>query len=381
MTAAVSPALKHPGNLTQLHPEGFVCRDGRDLESLHGLWSELQETMHASPMARTEWCQAFIESFARNHSQRVLLASCYSKGSLQAAVPFYRKGILGLGFLELASSGELYEPTDLLYRDTQSLGYILDGVLATFKLPIVLERQPGNSDTLEFITHRLKNAYKVRRRSRPASPSVALGSDPDQVLNSGRRSDLRRMLKRAEKRGEVRFEVVSPTERDLPGLMETAYRIEAAGWKGDNGSALLQDAAAKVFFDRYAVLATHAGIFRMAFMYVDGQAIATQIMIECGSSLWLLKIGFDEAYAECSPGNLLMMEVIRYACRQHLKSCEFLGVAANWTRMWTNTEYATERVTIFPGPWSYLRHMAFLGAQRAAQKIWGKSTTTERAAM
>lgn len=357
----------------------YEWHGGDQLEALRISWMTLQEAQQASPMARTEWTQAFVESYCRFDPQRVRVAAVFCDTSLEATIPLVQKGSLGFRFLEFLSSDELYEPTELLCNGDKSLVALLDSVLKAFGQPIVLERYPANEASLLAITSKLRHAYKVRCRARPPSPSVSLGPDPEQVLNAGRRSDLRRMRKRAEKRGKVTFELLAPTESELPVLMETAVRIEAAGWKGDNQSALLHDIAAKDFFDRYAVLAARSGIFRMAFMYIDGQPVATQIMVECGDALWLLKIGYDEAFSDCSPGNLLMMEVIRYACRQQLKSCEFLGSAANWTRMWTNTEYATECVTIFPGRWSYLRHMARIGLQRVLVKALAKASTRKKA--
>ncbi len=59
-----------------------------------------------------------------------------------------------------------------------------------------------------------------------------------------------------------------------------------------------------------------------------------QIMVEEHGALWLLKIGFDEAFARVSPGNLLLMEVIRHAAANGLERVEFLGKDAPWTAAW-----------------------------------------------
>jgi CelD/BcsL family acetyltransferase involved in cellulose biosynthesis len=60
-----------------------------------------------------------------------------------------------------------------------------------------------------------------------------------------------------------------------------------------------------------------------------------QLAIECGNRFWLLKIGYDEAFARCSPGSLLLLETVRYAALRGLHSYEFLGTAEPWTHMWT----------------------------------------------
>jgi CelD/BcsL family acetyltransferase involved in cellulose biosynthesis len=340
-------------------------------------WVALQDRNGATPMSRIEWTLAYLDSFAQKHPEQVQIAAVASQGDLTALIPLVQRRTFGHRYLELLGSHELFEPTELLYRDPQALTQLLDKVLRETGQPIVFERHPGNAASLDIITSQLRHTWKVRRRLRPNSPSVSIGDDPEQGLNAGRRSDLRRMLRRAEKYGKVSFRILSPTIEELPSLLETAVNVEAAGWKGKNRSSLQHDIGAKKFFERYATLASKSGIFRMAFMYIDDRPVATQLTVECGDALWLLKIGYDETYADCSPGNLLMMEIIRYASRQKLKSCEFLGKAESWTRMWTNTEYTTECITIFPNRPSYLRHMCVLVLRKVGDALRKKSGSSQ----
>ena len=342
------------------------------LQQLADAWTQLQNRVGASPMSRIEWTQAYLESYAQHHPKRVKIAALQTEGGLAAAIPLVQRGFFGFRYLEMLGT-ELYEPTDVLYRDPQALARLLDTVLQETGQPLVFERHPGNAASLDIITGQLRHAWQIRRRLRPASPSVTIGADPEQVLNSGRRSDLRRMLRRAEKYGKVSYRILTPTLDDLPALFETAMHIEAAGWKGETQTALRDDAIARSFFERYARLATQAGILRIAFMDIDGRAVASQIAVACGGAIWLFRIGYDETYADCSPGNLLMMEVIRYASRQKLKSCEFLGKAEAWTRMWTNNQYDTECITLFPSRLSYLRHLGLLALQKIGDLLHRQS--------
>jgi CelD/BcsL family acetyltransferase involved in cellulose biosynthesis len=351
-----------------------VLRPGpQGLQQLARAWAALQDKTAASPMSRIEWAQAYLESYAQEHPERVKLAVLESDGELAAVIPLLQRRTLGLPYLEMLGSHELYEPTELLYRDPKSLAQLLDAVLRETGQPLVFERHPGNAASIDIITQQLRQAWKVRRRQRPASPSVQIGEDPEQVLNSGRRSDLRRMLRRAEKYGKVTFRVHAPTLDELQPLFDAAMKIEAAGWKGETQTALQTDVVARSFFERYARLTAQAGILRIAFMDIDGKPVASQINVECGGAIWLFRIGYDEAFADCSPGNLLMMEVIRYASRQKLKSCEFLGKAEGWTRMWTNNQYTTECITLFPGRLSYLRHMGVLAVEKLHEMMNKKS--------
>jgi hypothetical protein len=58
-------------------------------------------------------------------------------------------------------------------------------------------------------------------------------------------------------------------------------------------------------------------------------------------------------------------------------ACEFLGKAESWTRMWTNTEYTMECITIFPNRPSYLRHMCVLVLRKFGDALRKKSESSQ----
>jgi CelD/BcsL family acetyltransferase involved in cellulose biosynthesis len=93
-------------------------------------------------------------------------------------------------------------------------------------------------------------------------------------------------------------------------------------------------------------------------MRLDGRAVATQLAVECAGKFWLLKIGYDEDYSDCSPGMLLMLETLKYASDAGLESYEFLGTAEAWTRRWTEQEHECVEITALPYDWNGIALMA-----------------------
>jgi CelD/BcsL family acetyltransferase involved in cellulose biosynthesis len=85
------------------------------------------------------------------------------------------------------------------------------------------------------------------------------------------------------------------------------------------------------------------GKLRIAFLRVGGVAIAMQLFVEHASRLWIYKIGYDEQWAEHSPGVQLMWDVVRHACEARLAGVEMLGTAEEWLTIWTREvrEYRT----------------------------------------
>ena len=156
--------------------------------------------------------------------------------------------------------------------------------------------------------------------------------------------------------GPLSFEMVSPTSSELELLLEEAFRVEASGWKGRSGSALARDVARGLFFSRYAAAACQKGILRLGFLRIGGRAVAMQLGVECNGRFWGLKCGYDEAYARCSPGTLLILETVRYAAERGLRSFEFLN-DLRWIQMWTQLVRPCISLQAYPPS---LRGMAIL---------------------
>lgn len=115
-------------------------------------------------------------------------------------------------------------------------------------------------------------------------------------------------------------------------------------WKGRAGTALACDARLGDFYRRYAAAAADAGVLRIFLLRISGKAVAMQINTECNGVLWQLKTGYDDDYSECSPGHLLMFEVLRDAVERGLSAFE-LGTRDEFSRRWTKEtrEYVSVR--------------------------------------
>jgi CelD/BcsL family acetyltransferase involved in cellulose biosynthesis len=82
--------------------------------------------------------------------------------------------------------------------------------------------------------------------------------------------------------------------------------------------------------------------------------------VQYAQRLWLLKIGYDPAFARCSPGLLLMAATLRHAIERGLRSYELLGVDEPWLRPWNPSLRACVTVRIHPaGPLGRLAHLAY----------------------
>ncbi|WP_128892177.1 GNAT family N-acetyltransferase [Erythrobacter sp. HKB08] len=126
----------------------------------------------------------------------------------------------------------------------------------------------------------------------------------EQSLSTKKRKELRRQLRRLSDEGTVDF-IREGGDGDLARWTGEFLALEAAGWKGRNGSALASDhATAQVFRETLAGAAAHGQIERLA-LRLDGKPIAMLANLLGPPGAFSYKTAFDEDYARFSPGVLL----------------------------------------------------------------------------
>jgi len=167
----------------------------------------------------------------------------------------------------------------------------------------------------------------------------------------------------------VAAELLEAEPAEAGPLLEQAFLVEAAGWKGRRGTAPLQEPWRASFYRRYGVAAAEAGTLRLAFLRVGGEPAAMQIMVERDEALWLLKIGYADRFARCSPGQLLLERTLEWAAERGLARIEFLGEAAPWTRGWTREERACVTAAAYPANERGAAALARDGAGIVRQKL------------
>lgn len=298
-----------------------------------------------SPMQTPAWLQAAAISFTGMEPELV----CIRGSALEAIAPLARRRGSGER-LETLGGRELGEPLDLLWRDERALETLCEKLARDLR-PLLLVRQPLGSPVLPTLRRSYGSRAVIRTVDRVGLPLIALHAgwaEPESQLSARRRQDLRRARRRAEAFGAVAVDVQAPAPHELDRLLGQALRVEAASWKGRVGTALLHDDLRRNFYYRYAHAAAADGKVRIALLRIGGETAAMQFAIVHAGAWWLLKIGYDERFACCSPGQLLIRETIAAAQRLGLARYEFLGTSAPWTRVWTCEERPAATVLVYP---------------------------------
>jgi CelD/BcsL family acetyltransferase involved in cellulose biosynthesis len=191
----------------------------------------------------------------------------------------------------------------------------------------------------------------------PESHEAFLGT-----LQARFRANVRRRRKKLEEKGRVTFERVEGGA-ELMERLEEGFLLEASGWKGRRGTAMAQDPATRGFYMELARNAAYEGTLALYFLRLDRRPVAFHFGLQRDGRYLLLKPGYDEGLKECSPGQLLMEEVVRDLVGRGVREFDFLGPDMVWKRDWTDRVRAHAWLYVF-------RDGAFGRALCAAKFRW-----------
>jgi CelD/BcsL family acetyltransferase involved in cellulose biosynthesis len=323
-------------------------RSIQQLESVAGEWNGLADlTGHA--LLRHEWFLSAARTLHANDALTVV-ADRDATGRLTAVAPLVSRIEGGVTRVELLGSAALHEPSGFLCAAPERRAELLASILE-LRRPLLLRRMvPDSLPTLSDGQSTGRHGLFI---SRPAGAclGVDLGAEARaffEGLPGKLRYDIKRGRTRAEAIGSVSFDALAPSPSEVDGLFAEFMSVEAAGWKGRQGSALAANPALRAFFRFYCERTAEQGTLRMFRLRVAENVAAVQMAVELYNRLWVLKIGYDEALGHCSPGLLLTAEAIRYALDRRLECYEFLGGVETWVQRWKPSPRDHRLVLFYP---------------------------------
>lgn len=305
-----------------------------------------------------EWYAAYLKSYfkKKDNAARALFAEFLQKDSIVAIIPFVQEK-KRIGMVS-ADHLELMWPTDLGVRDcvlsdhadVESLSVWLVQALEDAGIQWDLIRFP---DIVESsAAHRLINLQSNRQtllRHHHYTARIPAEGDDDTCLaflSSRMRKRLKTYHKQLSQKGEPQFQLVKADEIDEKWY-DLFLEVESSGWKGEDGSctALRFDDNQRRFYRSLFLSGSDA--CRIAILWVNGQAVAAKLCLECGDTLNMLKIGYDKAFAKEYPGMILLRHLIqRYASHPRIRYIAFV-TDPEWAQRWRPERLEVHEATIY----------------------------------
>jgi CelD/BcsL family acetyltransferase involved in cellulose biosynthesis len=229
-------------------------------------------------------------------------------------VGFARQSIIPVRVLTAPPFLHGYAATPVIDRSRldDALDAVLDAIAADDCLPsiVALEAMAVDGTTMTALTRVLSRRGNppciLDHSRRPRLRSDLDGPDYLQkALSAASRKKLRQQRRRLAEKGELTSVVITdpPAVRDA---LEHFLRIEASGWKGRQGTALLSNDADAAFTRAAIGALADEGCACIHALYLDQAPVSMQIVLRAGAGAFTWKIAYDEALRDFSPGMLLL---------------------------------------------------------------------------
>jgi CelD/BcsL family acetyltransferase involved in cellulose biosynthesis len=207
-----------------------------------------------------------------------------------------------------------YLATPVVDRDDAeaALTAMLDFLARGTALPplLVLDAAAMDGPTMRVLARTLRARGQAwLQLSQAQRPMLASELDAKQyfekALSASSRKKLRQHRRRLAERGALASQLWSAPD-DVRQAFEDFLALEAAGWKGRRGSALLCHPDEAAFArDMVAALAErgHAAVHGLT---LDGRPVSMQVVLRAADVAFTWKTAYDEAMHDVSPGMLLL---------------------------------------------------------------------------
>jgi CelD/BcsL family acetyltransferase involved in cellulose biosynthesis len=134
-----------------------------------------------------------------------------------------------------------------------------------------------------------------------------------EALGVKKLKELRRQRNRLAEHGEVTFEVAR-SSREVTSALEVFLALEASGWKGKRGTALIQNHGDTTFIRRATVALAERGSCEIVTLRAGAVPVAAAIVPRHQDRAFYFKLGVDERFAKLSPGVQLTLDLTRHLC-------------------------------------------------------------------
>jgi CelD/BcsL family acetyltransferase involved in cellulose biosynthesis len=292
-------------------------------------WESLADRVQAPPFLRAGWVQAWWRAFGRGTMSAWCVRS--GDGRLVALLPVRSSG--GRVTSTTNHHTPMYGP---LAEDPSALAELGAHVFGAPSRSVTLLLLAAGPDVGGLEAAAVAAGRRTLRREQGQLPFVTLdGTPPEERLPASRRADLRRCRRRLHEQGRVKVDLITAAT-GLDQTLDEILTVEAMGWKGQRGVAVASRPTTAAFYREVARWAAREGLLRISILRLDERPIAVSFALAAHGEVYLLKGGFDPSQRRCSPGRLLLGDLLADASRAGMRCAHLLGAPEPYKVEWAD---------------------------------------------
>jgi CelD/BcsL family acetyltransferase involved in cellulose biosynthesis len=280
------------------------------------------------PFLASSWFRCWWDAFGEDQRLR----TCVLRRDGRVAGVFPLHGRDGGGLLAMANDhSPVFRP---LAADQRALDALVSAVLDSCA-QLEVDGIPSGDAALEGLDRAARRHRWLRRiQSSHVSPIVATRGDFGQYREPRKRRwrEIERRRRKLSREHATEFHLVTEPG-ELERELEEGLRLEASGWKGEAGTAILAAPSTAAFYRSLARSLHESGELRLSSVRSDGDVIAFDLALVHGSRYFLIKTAYDERWRSFAPGLMLRLATIERCFELGLEAHEFLGADADWKEL------------------------------------------------
>ena len=300
-----------------------VKKSIQELEKYAEQWNLLAlNSAQQLPMLSHAWVSSYIEyCLGDDNPWLCLLALDHSK--LVGVLPLIVRNekVFGINLQVLETPYDAHTNTgDILVVDDYC-NVVLPAFINQIKnsypncVAIRFQRSVATSPVLKTPNH-LPADVLITSKLNSYGAYLNIDSDFDTFrrgLSKNFRSNLNKAKNKLNKLPEVKFSLLRGEDAH-PGYLINMVEVEAASWKGREGSAIQNSVNLIKFYSVLVDRLYKAGILEWHFLSTENNDIAANLAIKMKDSVILWKLGYNEQYSRLSPGSLLLEYLAKDLC-------------------------------------------------------------------
>jgi CelD/BcsL family acetyltransferase involved in cellulose biosynthesis len=331
--------------------------DPARLAELADPWDELA-SQAPTPFGLHGWFSCWWAAFGAGAELRV--CALWRSGELAAVLPLCARG----GRLE-ALANEHTPVFEVPARDRDALATVAEVALGADG-GLTLEALPAGGETVSALELAARGeGRRLLVEAQHSSPIVDTSVSKEEFRAASKPrwgAPLDRFRRKMQRENDAELRLIEPP-RNLDTELREGFEVEASGWKGSTGTAILSSPETLDFYGSLAHAMAERDALRLSGLYMDGRLAGFDYSLLHGGRLWLLKTGFDETQRRLAPGLVMRLEIIERCIELGLEAHELLGADEPWKLKFSSTERRLCKLRAYPSgprgsiPYGYRRHL------------------------
>jgi CelD/BcsL family acetyltransferase involved in cellulose biosynthesis len=352
---ATLPSSSQLKNITANKMQIEIIRDAASWAAMAEEWNALLEESHQRvPFLTYEFQRAWWDHLGGGEwkdAQLHILTAREEEGRLVGVAPLFRvEDQQGQGTMHFIGTHEIADFLDFIVRPKDHVSFlqaVIEHLSAEEDWQLLdLYNLLDTSQTSEVLSSlTVEKPWDFKVETLQPSPYIPIPSTFDAYeasLDSKQAHELRRKLRRAAKNPEtISVEVVTDKDQ-LPAALDDFFALMRQEVDKDHFLSPQMHAQMAAI----AQAASDGGWLQLFFLKAGNKRIAGYMNFDYDACIWAYNAGFNNSYAELSPGWLIMGEMMRWTIEHGRKIFDFMRGDEEYKYRFGGTDRFVQRVTI-----------------------------------